>query len=111
MRDYYSEYVELCLQTCVGDDYSDSKRVRGHNRAMKKLVSLTSAMCDEPERSSLIWERLLNHTDQRVLLNASAECFKRSIHKDRAVSVLQQLSNCKDWSIAFSAGVILSHRR
>ena len=43
-KDYYNLFINLCLKTCLEDDYEHKSRVRANNRAMDKLLKLQKEM-------------------------------------------------------------------
>ena len=108
MKDYYNLFVELSLQQCTQNDYSDKKKVKAHNAASKKLRELQEEMkgCD----IAATLEMLLSHEDERVRVNAAALCLEMKVLFEKAVLTLKNVINSSgDPTILFSAKMILQN--
>ena len=106
MKDYYSLFVELSLQTCAKDDYANKLRVKEHNTAMKKLNKLQGEMKQNVNEE--IWCALLDHEDDRVKVNAASFCLQSKILVEQAVVVLEKVIDVSDDStICLSAEMLL----
>ena len=44
MKDYYNLFIQLSLQQCLKNDYSDKEKVKKHNKATKKLQLIQKEM-------------------------------------------------------------------
>lgn len=109
MKDYYTRFVELSLQQCKQDDYGDRAKVRNHNVAWKKLIKLEEEMRQTGDDATL--QRLLNHENERVKLNAAAFCLQLEILVEKSVLILKEvLDNSDDWTSAVSAKMLLQNR-
>lgn len=106
MKDYYSMFVELSLQLCTKNDYSDRKKVKAHNVAAGKLWQLQNEMKRDCSQDTLCM--LLSHEDDRVKTNAAALCIQMNTCVERACSVLKSIIECSsDSTIRFSAERLL----
>lgn len=106
MKDYYSLFVELSLQQCTKNDYTNKKKVKVHNTSFKKLQRLQEEM--QKTDCINILSMLLLHNDNRVKLNAASLCLKMGVLVDKAVLTLKNIIDSSDDStICFSAKMIL----
>lgn len=107
MKDYYSEFVELCLLQYLKRDYMENKSVRKHNRAVDKLAKLSEEMivveCTD------VLDNLLLHNDERVKKNAALLCLKKNILVEKSLNVLKELDeSADDPFVSFGAHLILN---
>ena len=108
MKSYYDLFVELSLQCCTKNDYTDRLKVKKHNVASKKLGKLQDEM--KLNISEDTWCVLLNHEDDRVKLNAAAACLQSEILIDQAVRTLKKIIHTSyDSTIRFSAKMLLDN--
>ena len=106
MKDYYSLFVELSLQTCTKNDYADKQKVKKNNTAFKKLNKLQDEMKQNVNEE--IWCALLDHEDDRVKVNAAAFCLQSKILVEQATFALEKVIDVSDdWSICLSAEMLL----
>lgn len=106
MKDYYSLFVELSLQQCTKNDYTNKLKVEAHNAASKKLRQLQDEMKQNYSEETL--HMLLNHEDDRVKVNAASFCLQREVLVEPAVLALKKIIDVSDDStICFSARMLL----
>ena len=106
MKDYYSLFVAACTDLCHDSDYSDTAKVRMHNKAMKKINQISDAIMldDCPD----VFIRLMEYPDEMVRMNAAAKCLQFDLFTDKAESVLLSIIDLtKDESILFSCKNVL----
>ena len=106
MKDYYSLFIELSLQQCAKNDFTNKFKVRHHNAALRKLKQLQTEMmqndCEE------ILHMLLSHKDNRVRVNAADLCLQMNILVKQAVLVLENIAEISDDpTMCFSAEMLL----
>ena len=105
-RDYYNEFVALSLQQCTGRDYADQRKIKVHNAASKKLESLQAKL--KGDDSTEMLNLLLCHEDDRVKINAAAQCLRINALVDRAIFTLENLVvSSDDPTMRFTAKMIL----
>ncbi len=97
MRDFYNLIIELSQKTCFKDDYESKKKVREHNRAMTKLYNLKNEM--NTSECSQILLKLLEHEDDRVVLNAAMLCVELKFNLKETKRKLEWVLNESDDSI------------
>ena len=103
--DFYSEFVNLCLQQCLRNDYSCREKVNIHNRATIALQHMINEIKDLS-----ILKKLLSHPDCRVKLNAASACLRYSFCKEEAINVLDSLvDGSPDSTIQLSAKMVLKN--
>ena len=91
MKDYYNEYIKYATQLCSNnDDYGDRLKVKAHNRAIKKLLSLEKEIMENNFTDVLA--KLLQHEDERVKMNASDLCLVMNYNSEKAFEILKELS-------------------
>lgn len=110
MKDYYNLFVNLSLQQCTKNDYTNKLGVDAHNRATKKLICLQSEMKKEDCTDTLCM--LLNHNDDRVVINAAATCLQMNTLVNQAISVLERIIDSSgDPTICLSAKMLLRQNK
>lgn len=110
MKDYYNLFVNLSLQQCTKNDYTNKFRVDAHNKATKKLICLQSEMKKEDCMDTL--RMLLNHNDDRVVINAAATCLQMNILVNQAISALERIIDSSgDPTICLSAKMLLRQNK
>lgn len=106
MADYYQLFIDLCLQQCTKDDFSDRRKVKVHNLAINKLYKLQSEMKKTDCKGML--KMLLSHEDDRVRINSAAMCLQDNILVDDAILALRQVvDTSEDSTLSFSAEMLL----
>ena len=106
MKDYYNLFVQLSLEQCLKDDYTDKAKVRAHNGAMDKMIKLQEEV-SQIDCSDLLCT-LLSHQDDRVKVNASSMCLKYNICVDVAVATLKNVMEFSDdGTLSFAAEMLL----
>ena len=106
MKDYYNLFVQLSLQLCFENDYSDKSKVKKHNKASAELGRLRDEMINFVGEET--WRKLLNHSDDRVKINAVSACLKYGVLVDESFLVLKNIiNNSDDSTIRFSARMLL----
>ena len=106
MKDYYNLFVELSLQQCTKDEYTNKQRVKKHNTASKQLKQLQAEMKSNDSKEILFM--LLNHKDDRVKVNAASLCLQINVLVDEAIHVLKEIiAFSNDSTICFSAKTLL----
>lgn len=106
MKDYYSLFVELSLQTCTKNDYANKLKVKKHNAALKKLNKLQDEMKQNVNEE--IWCALLDHEDDRVKVNTASFCLQSKILVEQAALALEKVIDVSDDStICLSAEMLL----
>lgn len=108
MSDYYEKFVQLSMQLCKAEDYTDKRKVMAHNKAMDKLLLLEEEMITTDCSDDLT--KLLRHDDERVRLNAAAMCLRHGLMGDAAEQTLSELTKCSDKTISFAAEMLLKGR-
>ena len=107
MNDNYKLFIELSLQQCTQNDYADKVKVRVHNEASKKLYKLKSKIKENCDSEML--RMLLNHEDERVIINAASLCLEMCVYSEEAVKILKDvIAFSKDSTLAFAAKNILN---
>lgn len=106
MKDYYSLFVKLSLQQCRKEDYVDKRKVRQHNAAVEKLISLEKEMKNID--CTAVLKELLQHDDERVKINAATFCIQIGVLLDEAKKILIEVSSSSlDSTMQFCADMIL----
>lgn len=106
---YYCLFVELSLQQCTKNDYTDKKKLKAHNAASKKLKQLEAEMREDNCEDILY--KLLSHEDDRVKINAASLCLQMNVLVSHAECVLQSIIDSSDDStLCFSAEMILQQK-
>mgnify|MGYP003300155999 CR=1 FL=1 len=90
MKDYYDEYVKYATRLILNnDDYGNKSKVRAHNRAMKKLLLLEKEIIEANDTD--LFDRLLQHEDERVKMYACNLCVTMNYNVDNALQILKEL--------------------
>ena len=106
MKDYRNLFIELSLQQCTKDDYTDKLKIKKHNAACKKLKILQEEMRQHIHED--VFLSLLDHEDDRVKINAAAFCLQLGILVEKSILTLKKLIDTPDDStICFSAKMLL----
>lgn len=110
MKDYYSLFEELALKHCKKYDYIDKKKLRDHNKAIKKLMLLGEEMkqidCTD------VFIRLLVHEDERVRLGAAWFGLDIGCLTQKSIDVLREIiEKSEDSTIAFAAKMQLKGKK
>ena len=105
-KDYYTLFVDLCLKTCLEDDYGDKSKVRANNRAVNKLLKLQEEM-KEIDFSEIL-DDLLLHNDDRVRIYAGTFGVDFPSHREKSIIVINDVAkNSKDKMLSFDAYMVL----
>ena len=105
-KDYYNLFINLCLKTCLEDDYEHKSRVRANNRAMDKLLKLQKEM-KEIDCSEIL-DKLLLHDDDRVRLYAGTFGVDFPSHREKSIIVINDVAkNSYDKMLSFDAYMVL----
>ena len=91
---YFNLFIQLSLEQCTKDEYTDRKKVRRHNHAMKKMEKLQNEMAKLGCCNMLC--TLLCHQDDRVKINAASMCLKLNIFTNEAMSTLKDIIEVSD---------------
>jgi len=110
MKDYYNLFVELSLQQCTKNDYTNKQKVKKHNVASKKINKLQDEMMRDISDDTLC--ALLNYEDDRVKLNAVSFCLNSEVLVEQSILTLKKIiADSDDSSIRFSAKMLLQKYR
>ena len=105
-KDYYNLFVNLCLKTCLEDDYGDKSKVRANNRAVNKLLKLQEEM-KEMDCSEIL-DNLLIHDDDRVRIYAGTFGVDYPSHREKSIIVINDVAkNFHDKMLSFDAYMVL----
>ncbi len=105
MEDMYNLFVELSLQQCFKDDYLDKHKVTAHNQASSELRSLKDTMCKED--CTQVLQKLLQHPDARVKINAASLCIQMAIlYTEVTLELDKIIKDTNDSSICFAAKML-----
>lgn len=108
MKDYYNLFINLSLQQCAKNDYSDKQKVEVHNKASKKLRELQTEM-NKIDSTEILF-MLLSHEDDRVKINAASLCLQMNVLVDKAVLTLKNIVDfSKDSTMRFPAKILLQN--
>ena len=99
MKDYYNLFINLSLQQCAKNDYSDKQKVEVHNKASKKLRELQTEM-NKIDSTEILF-MLLSHEDDRVKINAASLCLQMTLKNIVDFS--------KDSTMRFPAKILLQN--
>ena len=106
MKDIYKLFVELSLQQCTQNDYTNKQKVKKHNAVLKKINKLQNEMKQDISEDML--QVLLNHEDDRVKVNVASFCLQSAILIDQSIHTLKKIIDTSDDStISFSAKMLL----
>ena len=106
MKDYYNLFLELSLQQCIKNDYTNKLKVKKHNAAAKKLNKMHEEMMQNISDDKLCV--LLNHEDDRVKVNAASFCLRSHVLIEQSIFTLKKIIDVSDDStICFSAKMLL----
>ena len=104
MIDLRSMIISLSNQRCSQDEYKQKKRVREHNRAMKKLLVLNRTMYAQEGHCEPVVRELLQHPSEKVQLTVAAYCLRAGILNQAAREVLSNIEkNSCDKKLALDA--------
>ena len=104
MIDLRSMIISLSNQRCSQDEYKQKKRVREHNRAIKKLLVLNRTMYAQEGHCETVVRELLQHPSEKVQLTTAAYCLRAGILNQEAREVLSNIEeNSCDKMIALDA--------
>ena len=107
MKNNYLHFIELSLLQCTKNDYSDKLKVKAHNQALGKLSILKEKMKENLDLDKM--EVLLEHSDERVVINAASFCLEIGAHKDKSCIVLKKIIEAsKDETFVFAARNVLN---
>ena len=110
MKDYYSLFVGACTDLCHDSDYSDTDKVRMHNKSMKEINQISDAIMLDDLSDMFI--RLMEHPDEMVRMNAAAKCLQFGLFTEKAKFVLLNIIDfSNDESIRFSCKNIIRHSK
>ena len=91
MKDFYNDYIKYASQLCSNnDDYGDKLKVKAHNKAIKKLLSIEKEIIENNLTDVL--NNLLQHEDERVKMNACDLCLVMNYNNEKAFKILKELS-------------------
>jgi len=108
MKDYYKLFIDLSLQQCLKDDYTDKEKVKAHNKASKKMRQLQKEM-KQNDCSDILCD-LLEYQDDRVKVNAVFLCLQMDIHREKASQTAREIIvGSSDSTIIFSAKTALQN--
>lgn len=106
MKDYYNLFVELSLQQCIKNDYTNKLKVKKHNAASKKLNKLQDEMKQNISEDTM--HALLNYEDDRVKVNAASFCLRFGFLVEESILTLKKIVvDSNDSTICFSAKMLL----
>ena len=92
MIDEYDEYIKKYIELCSElDDYS-KEGVKKHNKAMRRLAKLFHQLENDKELATVVYESLMNHSNQRVRLTAAAHSLGLNVNLSLAEKVLKEIS-------------------
>ena len=107
MKDDYMYFIDLSLLQCTKKDYGDKSKVKAHNQALGKLSILKEKMKENLDLDEM--EVLLEHSDERVVINAASFCLEIGAHKDKSCIVLKKIIEAsKDETFVFAARNVLN---
>ena len=107
MKNNYLHFIELSLLQCTKNDYSDKLKVKAHNQALGKLSILKEKMKENLDLDEM--KVLLEHSDERVVINAASFCLEIGAHKDKSCIVLKKIIEAsKDETFVFAARNVLN---
>ena len=98
------EYIERILhlnsQLCQKpDDYSKEK-VKGHNKAARKLTALENILVNDIEMAGEVYGELMESEDKFIKSNAAVRCLQLKIHIDKAIEIFEYLSkHGESWEV------------
>lgn len=113
IANYYLMIVELSKIQLTQDDYGDKKKVKLSNRAFKTLQGVEKEMQKELRRETRsecidILDRLLDHEDDRVKINAGNFCLQEGILTEKAREVLKCVAvQSEDATLRLSAAMVM----
>lgn len=115
IANYYLMIVELSKIQLTQDDYGDKKKVKLSNRAFKTLLGIEKEMQKELRRENRgecidILNRLLDHEDDRVKINAGNFCLQEGVLTEKAWEVLKRVANrSEDTTLRLSAAMVMQN--
>ena len=116
IANYYLMITELSKIQLTQDDYGDKKKVKLSNRAAKTLQGIEKEMRKDLSRDKTrgecidILDRLLDHEDDRVKINAGNFCLQEGVLTGKAWAALKSVADLsEDKTLRFSAAMVMQN--
>ena len=93
MKNYYNLFIKYSNQLCSKDDYINKQKVKIHNKAMKNLIQIQREITNDIKNGAVVLIKLLEHDNEKVRLNAAAQCLQIGIQQEKAIEVLKKIEN------------------
>ena len=113
---YYLMITEISKIQLTQDDYGDKKKVKLSNRAAKTLQGIEKEMRKDLSRDKTrgecidILDRLLDHEDDRVKINAGNFCLQEGVLTGKAWAALKSVADLsEDKTLRFSAAMVMQN--
>ena len=113
---YYLMITELSKIQLTQDDYGDKKKVKLSNRAAKTLQGIEKEMRKDLSRDKTrgecidILDRLLDHEDDRVKINAGNFCLQEGVLTGKAWAALKSVADLsEDKTLRLSAAMVMQN--
>ena len=109
MKDFYSEFIKYASQMCSKEDYAHKSRVWKNNRAVTKVLKMSSEIIgSDKEYACRALYELMKNDNEKVRLFAATICLQNGFFTDDAKQVLRKIAtDSNDSIIAFHAEITL----
>jgi len=88
-EEYIEKIIHFNSQLCQKPDDYTKEKVKGHNKAARKLFALENALANDIEMAGEVYRELMENEDKFTKSNAAVRCLQLKIHTDKALEIIE----------------------